>query len=616
MRKTVNFLLIGWVLGVYAINPASVAVFNASTVEAAPALAFVSGTVKDEGGTPLVGAVVALLEARPRGKEIKSVKTDAQGRFTAGIAPGSYRLRAAAEGFFPSSQPINVNRPVTVTHDFSLKRDGTLVQKRGDRDDYRFIGQSVPRHVLNFDEDVVSDKPATQNAKIEIARDSFAASNRPAMHGMVQFVAASSSARHGLPGSSFFGTNFAISGTLGGGVEMALVGQRGVGDLAPQRLSAIATMRPNSNHQVTASIGYGQVALARKLTPEFDLLDAPGLPTPIRTTKSSPLNAVPNVNVPYSLDQVSASVVDEWQVFQPLLVIYGFDYSRFVSSAASQQESILPRIAVQYNPSAKWRLSAAVTPRTSQTNATEGFSTENIDAPFETQAPETAVLDTPVLDRSRRFEVGVERIFGNGSSSLETSVFYDVVSGHGVGVLALPLEASPETQATMQQVAHQVAAMNGAARGARLMYARRFNSHVTASLGYSYGYGSRFSNQELPNLTPARMFNRGFFQVASAKLDLDFTEQTGTRISTVVRLSPSAVIFAIDPFAGRMSVYDPNINIYVTQELPNFGLPLRWQALVDIRNLLNQALGAEDGQSQIIAARAQRSVRGGIAFRW
>jgi hypothetical protein len=120
---------------------------------------------------------------------------------------------------------------------------------------------------------------------------------------MVQFVAANSSARYGLPGSSFFGTNFAISGTLGGGVEMALIGQRGVGDLAPQRLSAIATMRPISNHQVTASIGYGQVALARKSLPEFDLPDTPGLP--ISVAKPSPLNAVSNSSMPRSLDQVS-----------------------------------------------------------------------------------------------------------------------------------------------------------------------------------------------------------------------------------------------------------------------------------------------------------------------
>jgi hypothetical protein len=191
-----------------------------------------------------------------------------------------------------------------------------------------------------------------------------------------------------------------------------------------------------------------------------------------------------------------------------------------------------------------------------------------------------------------------------------------LISGHGVGILALPLEASPETQATFQHVAHHVTAMNGAARGIRLMYKRHLNNHMSASVGYSFGRGTRFNKTELESMRPGDMFKGGFFQVATAKLELDLTQETGTRVSTVIRLSPSAVVFAIDPFAGRMSVYDPNINIYVTQDLPNFGLPLRWQALVDIRNLLDQSNGVEDGMVQLVAARTRRTVRGGLAFRW
>jgi hypothetical protein len=613
MRKTVNFLLIGWVLGVFTFNPASTSGATANAVEAAPALAFVTGTVKDAGGAPLSGAVVTILEARlpqNQAKEIKSVKTDTLGRFTAGIVPGTYRLRAVAEGFFAQSLPLFIHRTTKQTYNFELKRDDTLVQKRGDREDYRWVGRSVPRHVFNLDPDE-NNGPA---GKVQPARDSFT-SVRPSVHGVVQLLAASSSAPAGLTGSDFFGTNFAVSGSLGN-VEMAVIGQRGVGKLAAQRLAAIATMRPNDQHQVTASIGYGQVAYTQQLFNGPNTQNIPLLAPPARQTALTPITAAPLTGPTRSLDQVSFSAVDEWHVFQPLIVIYGFDYARFVSSAASQQESILPRLALQYAPTANWRVNAALTPRTNQSESTEYFSTENITAPFETQMSETAFTPEPVLDRSRRFEMGIERIFENGAASLEASAFYDVVSGHGVGVLALPLAASPETQATMQHVARQVAAMNGAARGARLMYARHFNDYVTASVGYSYGYGSRFSNQNLETVTPARMFNQSFFQVATAKLDLDFTQQTGTRISTVVRLSPSAVVFAIDPFAGRMSVYDPNINIYVTQELPSFGLPLRWQALVDIRNLLNQSQGVEDGAAQIIAARAQRTVRGGIAFRW
>jgi len=148
------------------------------------------------------------------------------------------------------------------------------------------------------------------------------------------------------------------------------------------------------------------------------------------------------------------------------------------------------------------------------------------------------------------------------------------------------------------------------------MYTHRLGDHVTAGFGYSLGRGSRLSRNYLNDLTPSHLFGSGFFQVATAKLDLDLTERTGTRISTVVRLSPEAVIFAIDPFAGRMSVYDPNINIYVTQDLPSFGLPLRWQALIDIRNLLNQLNGVDDGTVQLVTSRSNRTIRGGVAFRW
>jgi hypothetical protein len=586
MKKAVNFLIASYVLGALAFHTSPSAQFSTSVV-AAPALAFVSGMVVDDAGKPLSGAIVTLLEPQVRGKEIKSVKTDAQGKFNTGIAPGFYRMRAFAEGFLPILSPrLNVERP-TIIYNFALKRTDTLIQKRGDSDDYRWIGLSVPRSGLNFGEE-------DQRTTVTVAHNSFT-KNRPQFQGMAQLLAAGGALSQQ---NNFYGANFALSAALGN-VEMAVLAQRGAGDLAPQRVSAYATLRPRDNHQVTASIGYGQAALNEPLN------------------QLSPTNALQRHARRASLDQVSVSAIDEWQVFQPLLVIYGFDYSRFVSGAANEADSLLPRIALQYTPSANWRVNAAYTPGSAQNRRSlESFNTENLDAQFETQAAETALLGTPLLDRSRRIELGVERLLAEGNASIEASAFYDIVSGHGVGVLALPLEASPRMQEAMQQVAHQVAAMNGAARGARVMMGRRINDYVSVSAGYSAGYGSRFGDTPLSRLTPARVFSSGFFQVASSKLDLDFSRKTGTRVSTVIRLSPSAVIFAIDPFAGRMGVFDPNINIYVTQELPNFGFPIRWQALVDLRNLLNQTQGLDDGSSMLVTARSQRTVRGGLAFRW
>jgi hypothetical protein len=632
MKRAVHVLAVGCALGVIALSPVLALGLAPSAVSAAPALALVSGTVKDDGGRPLAGAIVALLEVAFNGRELKSVKTNSEGKFSAEILPGSYRLRAAAEGFRPVLARVALEGATKLNYDFALKRVDTIVDQRGDRDDSRWIGRSVPRHVLHLDAPPTTEATETaENTQTDAVVDRFT-EYRPSFHGMMQLVA-TSSAFTGPRGQNFFGTNFAVSGSLGGNFEMALIGQRGTGYLAPQRLEAIATMRPAGNHQVTASIGYGSVTFSRRGAPEMESgLDVMPLgepafsPAPVMPTGS---NAVgPGMTAKTrQIDQVSVSAIGQWQVFQPLLVIYGFDYARFVGSASRQRDSILPRFAFQYSPNAHWRVNAAMTPGSSMMRRSpESFDSENLQASFETQAAETAfdpaLVSEPELDRSRRFEVGIERIFkhrGDQTSSLEASAFYDIIAGHGLGVLALPLEVSPETQAAFAQVADQVTAMQGAARGVRVMYARRFRDYASASVGYSLGRGSRLNDasvSDVADLIPSRLVRNGYFQVATAKLDLDFTPQTGTRVSTVVRLSPDAVIFAIDPFAGRLSVYDPNLNIYVTQDLPSFGLPLKWQAIIDVRNLLNQLGGVDDGDFRLVAARNYRTVRGGVAFRW
>ncbi len=602
--------------------------------ETTTASAVISGTVTDDAGKPLGGAIVALLEAALNGREIKSVKTEYDGKFTTSISAGVYRLRAAADGYRAALTRVSLDPSKKTTLDFVLKREDRLVDQRGDRDDYRWIGRSVPRHVLHLD---ANGSPTSTSAdtSAEIARNETIdryTDYRPSFRGVMQFVATSSLAGSSFAGPAAFGTNFAVAGNVRG-VEMALIGQRGFGGLAPQRVEAIASLRPAPSHQITASVGYGQIAYGKPRMAGLDGIDPdfesdPGIP-PVNAASPSglPVESVQmraagpgGIQKVGTLNQVSVSAVGQWQVFQPLLVIYGFDYARLVGSASRQRDSILPRLAFQYSPDANWKFNAALTPGSELGRQTgEGLSTESIEAVFDHQAAELAYADAPVLDRSRRLEFGFERIFEKGRSSIEASAFYDIIAGHGVGVLALPLEASPATEHAFREaakIAYQVSSINSAARGVRLMYARQLTNELTASVGYSFGTGSRLNVQPPDQVSPADLVTNGFFQVATAKLDLDLSERTGTRVSTVVRLSPDAVVFAIDPFAGRMSVYDPNINVYVTQELPTFGLPLRWQAIIDIRNILNQLNGAEDGNLQLVATRSFRSVRGGVMFSW
>jgi hypothetical protein len=65
-----------------------------------------------------------------------------------------------------------------------------------------------------------------------------------------------------------------------------------------------------------------------------------------------------------------------------------------------------------------------------------------------------------------------------------------------------------------------------------------------------------------------------------------------------------------------LAVYDPSLSILVTQELPTFGLPVRARAIVDVRNLFDVTMSADDSGSSVFVGAMRRSVRGGIAVQF
>jgi hypothetical protein len=104
------------------------------------------------------------------------------------------------------------------------------------------------------------------------------------------------------------------------------------------------------------------------------------------------------------------------------------------------------------------------------------------------------------------------------------------------------------------------------------------------------------------------------FQTAALQLGGVF--RSGTQVRTVLRFSPEATVFAIDPFAGRLGVYDPSLSIQVTQELPSFGLPVRAEAILDARNILDAQTNSDNGEILTFIGNNRRSVRGGISVRF
>jgi hypothetical protein len=154
---------------------------------------------------------------------------------------------------------------------------------------------------------------------------------------------------------------------------------------------------------------------------------------------------------------------------------------------------------------------------------------------------------------------------------------------------------------------------DGQARGARVMYQRQLTSFLTGMVGYSFGQGQRWVEEQMND--PSQLFQTAAFQVLSIRLDANVT-RTRTRISSTYRLGGQDAAFAIDPFYGRLDTHEPNLNVVVTQEIPNLGLlPGRWEASVDARNLLDQQDGVTT-EGRTLLTQTSRTIRGSVSVRF
>ena len=585
MRRAFGFGLSLLALLSFVSNDALAASSNKS-------LATITGTVRDNRGNPLAGALVSLV--REGVKTVKEARTDKQGNFIAKVLPGRYGIKAIATGFsevvFTS---VDVKAQQELVYRFNLEPVGygnTLPERRRDRDDVKWTLRSAQTKRSIFQvregEDATVQAVADAEAKtaeaspMETAPESPTTEATSDSRSKTRGVLETYFANNGFA-SSYAGVNFAIATPVSDQVELIFSGQTGVGD-APERVEATTRFRVGDRHRVgvTASgVSFATPVLTSRLKDRADLRG-----------------------------QVSLRAVDEWIVRDGIVIVMGLDYSRFIGAGGAH--AFTPRFGVQYDANARTRVKAAFASGGDEDGIQSVARFEDEQVVFHSQAvPPVAFIDgEAVLERSHRLEFGIERVLDN-SSNVEATAFFDTTSGRGVGLLSGPASAfSGSAGDTFIHVANQ----QGSSRGIRVVYTKRLNRVWTASAGYAFGRGQQLSAAGFS--TPSELFESGYFQTGALQLDAGFS--TGTQVRTVLRFSPEATVFAIDPFAGRLGVYDPSLSIQVTQDLPSFGLPVRAEAILDARNLLDAQTSSENGEILTFIGNGRRSVRGGISVRF
>jgi Carboxypeptidase regulatory-like domain len=549
-------------------------------------LATITGSVRDNKGNPLVGALVSLVREGSK-QSPKEAMTDRDGNFLAKVIPGRYGIKAFAIGFSEVSfSSVNVKASQELVYRFNLEPIGygnTLPERRRDREDVKWTLRSAQSHrsIFQVQEGEDADIPTiAESGPVETpvvsGTQAFDNDSRSRIQGVVETYTASSA-----QSSPYVGLNFAISAPVSEGVELIFAGQTGTGPDAPERFEASTRFRVGDRHKV----GITGAGLR--------------LGTPVWLNRSSNQSEV--------MGQVSMRAVDEWIVRDGIVIVMGIDYSRFIGAGGAH--AVTPRFGVQFDANARTRVKAAFASGGDEDGIQSIAAFEDDQVVFRQQPtrPVAFVDGEAVLERSHRLEFGIERVLDN-SSNIEATAFFDSTSGRGVGFFTTPSTAfSGPSGEAFSNVANQ----QGSSRGIRLVYTRRLNRVWTASAGYAFGQGQRLAAEFSD---PADMFESGLFQSAALQLAAGF--HTGTQVRTILRFSPEATVFAIDPFAGRLGVYDPSLSIQITQDLPSFGLPVRAAAILDARNLLDTQTCSDNGEVLTVVGNNRRSVRGGISVRF
>ena len=555
-------------------------------IEKSGKLGIIKGVVRDKAGEPISKATVAIFRYGTS-KLLKQVRSSSDGSFLTKVLPGTYAVMAIAQGFNDVTlTKVEVKSSSELYYGFKLEKSGsgnTLPEKLADRNSpksriraaqmrrsiYQANEGDSPVEETKINDDAVAD---SQEDRIEIPPDEKEKDGRRGQSVVETYFANSGK-------ENYTGFNFATLQPLGEKAEIVFAGQTAASRNAPSRFETNLNYRPNRNHQFRFKASVAKVGEIEK--------------SETNETKES-------------LGQVSFQALDEWNVREGVIFVFGLDYSKFIG--AGDDSAISPRIGFQYDINPKTRFRAAYTTQNEERTWQRVIELENTPVLFrEASAMQDFALEDekPQMNKSSRLEFGVERVLDN-NSSVEANIFFDGVTGRGIGLVNLPFDALDGEGFEF------VGSQHGKAQGLRIVYSRRLNGTFSTSAGYSFGNGQKISDEAVTN--PADLFEEDFFQTVFTQFNADLN--TGTSIKTIFRLSPQATVFAIDPFAGRMAIYDPSLSVLVTQNLPSWGLPFRAEAVIDARNLLDAQTGVEGEQGSLRLNLQKRVLRGGISVRF
>lgn len=535
--------------------------------------ATISGYVRSSGGVPQMGAVVEILGSATQ--RLK-VFTDDHGFYSAAnLAPGVYNLRVSAPSFLPAMRDkIGIQSGASVIVNLTLN---TLFEAM----------QVAPLRGAASDDDWKWTLRSASNRPILRALDPSQVSSTRSVEGdehdlraSLSFLAGSGS--QGFGSASDMSTSFSVEHSLFSSGTLDVMGNVGYGSGSPA-----AVLRTTYAHKM-ANGSEPRVALTMRR-----------LAGPDVNYRSTALQAL-SLN---TSDDITLGDVLELHFGSELQTVQFLGRVNAFRPYGSADLHLAPGTVLEY------QYASELPDRRTE----KGF--DSAPADLSESGPHMSIAGyAPALQKMHHQEVSLSQRIGR--TSLQVAFFTDHVSNPALtGVGTTGMEAG-EVLPDLYSGTFTYQGRSLDTSGLRVVMSRKLSPELTATVDYGFG-----GALELPGANTLLADAREEMRVQrhhalSGKLS-GTLPRANTRWITSYGWTSDEVLTPVDMFNASPGQSDPYLNVFLRQPIPGTGaLPVKMEALLDIRNLLAQGYVPMIGEDRrtVYLVQSARSVRGGVAF--
>jgi hypothetical protein len=585
----------------------------------------IHGTVQDEIGAPVAGAVVSAL-----GASSAFAVSDRAGRFELrSLPPGPYLVRAHLAGFIaPRGQIIRVQSSARASSSIALRRvnavaaaptppivpaalgpvaspdsgtsDGTSTTSAPDPEEIAWRLSHARRSILkDVDQAIVASNTtgsfttsrAFSHAVESSARLASTFFTDTPFSGQLNILTASSfdSPQDLFAARAFMARSIAnmVVGAPAGDADWTIRGAVTQGDIASWVLSGDYVSHATDRHRYDIGMSYS--------TQRYD---------------GGNFAALKNVT-DGSRNAGTMHVFDTYALTSDVLVTYGARYARYDYLDASSLFS--PRVGVTVLPGEHFRLNAAVSQRALAPGAEE-FVQPDQGLWLPPQRTFSSLDDRAplVAEKTTHIEAGVERDIAS-VATITARAFRQSASDQLVTLFGVNQPGLPSATLGHYFVANAAPVDTiGYSAGFRAVLASR----VRGAVEYTYAraaWGQSGSLSYLMLMSPSSVrVGEEHIHDVSTSLEADVPE-TSTRVMVLYRVSNG---FARRDFVSQPGV-DGRFDVQVRQSLPFLDFSnAKWEMLVTVRNFFHDAASDQSIYDELLVVRPPKRVVGGLTLRF